>query len=255
MALSGAVSTVQLAGWIDMPAITMPSGLFTNRIPMGEAAALAIIWLIAERMWWWALLPLPAYVLSDARGATLALAVGLGVVLWQRPSWLIGGLLLANLALLAHGVSTHTTATMLERGAIWAAETAGCAYRCSATVSGPLAALRTRCSSTTRHPSTLHNDALELLWETGIIGFLPSTDLHATTVRAVECVAAGSDRVRSGGVLWISGLSSRHPLSRWGGCRPCCSGSGCGTRARSQPARFWLSVAPASQITTRLQYR
>ena len=84
-----------------------------------------LIWLIAERMWWWTLLPLPAFVLSDARGATLALAVGLGVLLWRRPSWLIGGLLLANLVLLAHGVSTHPTATMVERERHLARNTAG----------------------------------------------------------------------------------------------------------------------------------
>ena len=88
MALSGAVSTAQLAGWIDMPAITMPSGLFTNRIPMGEAAALVLIWLIANRMWWWALLPLPAYVLSGPltpAAATLALAVGAWGAVMETP--------------------------------------------------------------------------------------------------------------------------------------------------------------------------
>ena len=169
MALSGAVSIAQLAGWIDMPAITMPSGLFTNRIPMGEAAAAVLIWLVVERMWWWALLPLPAYVLSDARGATLALAVGLGVLLWKRPAWLIGGLLLANLVLLAHGVSSHTTATMVERGAIWH-ETAG-GISLLGNGFGAFGGVQHALQLDNTTPQHAHNDALELLWETGIIGF------------------------------------------------------------------------------------
>ena len=169
MALSGAVSTAQLAGWIDLSTITMPSGLFTNRIPMGEAAAIVLIWLIAERMWWWALLPLPAYILSDARGATLALTVGLGVLLWKRPSWLIGGLLLVNLVLLAHGVSTHPTATMVERGTIWH-ETAG-GISLLGNGFGAFGGVQHALQLDNTVPQHAHNDALELLWETGIIGF------------------------------------------------------------------------------------
>ena len=92
------------AGWIDMPAINVPSGLFVNRIPMGEAAALVLIWLIAERLWWWTLLPLPALALSGARGAMLALGIGLVAMLWRRPSWLIGCLLAAAMALLGYGL-------------------------------------------------------------------------------------------------------------------------------------------------------
>ena len=94
MALSGAVSTAQLAGWIDLSTITMPSGLFTNRIPMGEAAAIVLIWLIAERMWWWALLPLPAAtLLSDARWRDAGVDCGAGGPVVERTSvsGIIGG--------------------------------------------------------------------------------------------------------------------------------------------------------------------
>ena len=169
MALSGAVSTAQLAGWIDMPAITMPSGLFVNRIPMGEVAALVLVWLIAERMWWWALLPLPAYILSDARGATLALCVGLGALLWKQPSWLIGGLLAVNVAILAHGMLSHTTVTVHERANIWH-ETAN-GINIIGNGFGAFGGVPHALQLDNTVPQHAHNDALELFWETGIIGF------------------------------------------------------------------------------------
>ena len=169
MALSGIVSVAQLSGWIGMPAITMPSGLFINRIPMGEAAALVLIWLVAERMWWWALLPLPAYVLSDARGATLALCAGLGVLLWKRPSWLIGGLLAANAAILAHGVLSHTAATVVERESIWHETASG--INIIGSGFGAFGGVAHALQLDNTVPQHAHNDALELLWETGLIGF------------------------------------------------------------------------------------
>ena len=169
MALSGAASVAQLAGWIDMPAINVPSGLFVNRIPMGEAAALVLVWLVAERMWWWALLPLPALVLSGARGAMLALGIGLVATLWRRPSWLIGCLLAAAMALLGYGLLTHPTATMVERWDIWRETVSG--INVIGNGFGAFGGVSHALQLDNTVPQHAHNDALELLWETGLIGF------------------------------------------------------------------------------------
>ena len=42
-----------------LPTINIPSGLFINKNFMAEAAALVLIWLIAERVWWLAVLVAP----------------------------------------------------------------------------------------------------------------------------------------------------------------------------------------------------
>ncbi len=169
MGVSGVVSVAQLAGWIDMPAINVPSGLFVNRIPMGEAAALVLIWLIAERLWWWTLLPLPALALSGARGAMLALGIGLVAMLWRRPSWLIGCLLAAAMALLGYGLLTHPTATMVERGNIWRETASGISLIGSGF--GAFGGVAHALQLDNTVPQHAHNDALELLWETGLTGF------------------------------------------------------------------------------------
>src|SRR6202042_2083166 len=106
LALSSAVSVGQLAGWIDWPTINIPSGLFLNKNFMAEAAALVLIWLIAERVWWLAVPVMPAIALANARGALLALGGGLALELWRRPSWLIGGLLVADMMLFGAGMVT-----------------------------------------------------------------------------------------------------------------------------------------------------
>ena len=96
LAVSSAISIGQLAGWIDWPSINIPSGLFLNKNFMAEAAALVLIWLIAERVWWLAILVAPCVVLAGARGALLALAIGLGLLTSRRLSWLTLGLLAAD---------------------------------------------------------------------------------------------------------------------------------------------------------------
>lgn len=168
MAASGVVSVGQLTGWLDFPTVTVPSGLFLNRIPMGEAAALVLIWLIAERMWWWVVATAPAFILADARGATLGLLAGLVALLWHRPSWLIAGLVVADAALLAHGVYSHPTATMVERGDIWV-ETAG-GWSFLGNGFGAFGGVPHAIQLDNTTPQHAHNDALELLWETGVVG-------------------------------------------------------------------------------------
>jgi hypothetical protein len=167
VAASSAVAIGQLVGWIDWQTINIPSGLFLNKNFMAEAVALVLIWLIAEQVWWLAVPVMPAIALADARGALLALGVGLALELWRRPSWLIGGLLVADMVLFGAGMATHSSATTTERLDIWAnasdgIDVFGSGIGSYGFVSGQIL--------TDGHPMHAHNDYLELVYELGVIG-------------------------------------------------------------------------------------
>lgn len=167
LAASSAVSIGQLAGWIDWPTINIPSGLFLNKNFMAEAAALVLIWLIAERVWWLVPLVIPAIALASARGALLALGIGLALELWRRPAWLIAGLLVADMALFGMGMVTHSAATTTERLDIWAESVDDLGFFGSGIGSYGFMPHQLLADG---HPMHAHNDALELLYDLGMIG-------------------------------------------------------------------------------------
>ena len=167
LALSSAVSVGQLAGWIDWPTINIPSGLFLNKNFMAEAAALVLIWLIAERVWWLAVPVMPAIALAGARGALLALGVGLALELWRRPSWLIGGLLMADMVLFGAGMVHHTAASTAERFDIWQESVDDLGFLGLGIGSYGFMPHQMLPDGHTLHA---HNDMLELVYELGMIG-------------------------------------------------------------------------------------
>jgi hypothetical protein len=161
------VAVGQLAGWIDWPTINIPSGLFLNKNFMAEAAAMVLIWLIAERVWWLAALVAPCIALADARGALLALGVGLGALLWKRPSWLIGGLLVADMVLFGYGMTTHSAASTVERFDIWQESVDDLGFLGSGIGSYGFMHHAPQLDGHVMHS---HNDLLELVYELGMIG-------------------------------------------------------------------------------------
>ena len=167
LALSSAVSIGQLAGWIDWPTINIPSGLFLNKNYMAEAAAMVLIWLVAERVWWLVPLIIPAIALTDARGALLALGVGLLLSFWQRPSLLTGGLLAGTVGLFVHAMLTHGAATMVERADIWTDATGGFGIFGNGIGSFGFDPHKWQPDGLPQHA---HNDALELVWDLGLVG-------------------------------------------------------------------------------------
>jgi hypothetical protein len=169
MVASSTVAIGQLAGWIDWPTINIPSGLFLNKNFMAEAAALVLIWLIAERVWWLAVPVMPAIALADAKGALLALAVGLVPLFWKTRSWVIGGLLVAVMALFDHAYVMNGTATMTERLDIWTGASHGIGMFGSGIGSYGFVSNQVLPDG---HAMHAHNDYLELVYELGMIGAL-----------------------------------------------------------------------------------
>lgn len=84
--VSSLLAIPQWLGWdgIYLFAGGIPAGLFINANALGEAAAVVILLLLTERIWW--LIPgvLPGIILTQARGAALALALALGAWAWGR---------------------------------------------------------------------------------------------------------------------------------------------------------------------------
>ena len=75
LSLSSLVAIAQWLGYHVVPKVTVISGLFVNGNFMAEAAALVVVAIVAERIWWAVPMVLPAVVLPQARGALLAVAV------------------------------------------------------------------------------------------------------------------------------------------------------------------------------------
>ena len=167
MACCAAVAVLQLAGWIHWPSINVPSGLFINKNFMAEAAAVVLIWLIAERIWWLAALVTPALALAGARGALLALGIGLALELRRHPSWLMGGLLVADMVLFGMGMATHSSATTTERFDIWQESADSLGFFGSGIGSYGFMPHQTHADGFSLHA---HNDYLELVYELGMIG-------------------------------------------------------------------------------------
>ena len=85
LGVSVIIALAQLSGWDEIGRSTsIPTGLWVNRNMMAHAAALALIWCVAEGRWFAAIAPACCALLAHGRAAWTALGfVGL-VWVWQR---------------------------------------------------------------------------------------------------------------------------------------------------------------------------
>lgn len=144
--------------------------LFGNGNFMGEAAALVLVALVARRQWWLAAVVLPALVVSQARGAWLAVAVAAAVWLWPRrriPALaLVAGIVLV---LILAGMRFDQDSGIGERVLLWI-ETAsnltpfGHGF---GSFRGLFPSHAPSWDFLTSRPGHVHNDFLELAYEAG----------------------------------------------------------------------------------------
>lgn len=86
LGVSSAIAILQWIGVVlPIQQIEGPGGLFLNTNYMAEAAALVLIAVVAERMWWAIPLLLPAALLGAARGALVAATAGIGLKFSRYP--------------------------------------------------------------------------------------------------------------------------------------------------------------------------
>ena len=84
LTISTFVALDQVYGNSYIPAIYPPAGLFANKNLFGEACALVVVALAAERLWWYIPGPALGAILSWSRGAWVALGVCAVVWLWSK---------------------------------------------------------------------------------------------------------------------------------------------------------------------------
>ncbi len=173
LSISSSIAMVQWLGFKPLPAMTEISGLFVNGNFMAEAAALIIVALIAERVWWAVPMVLPALVLPFARGAMLACGISLLLHLrHRRELWfaLAAVPLIVSVYVFAKGAAISS---IDDRLGIWQATIANVSIfghgLGSFRVIFPFIDVRTGASAMPEFP---HNDFLFIAFELGVVGLI-----------------------------------------------------------------------------------
>lgn len=174
LTVSSLIITTSLKDYLPHEVVSIRlGGLFSNPNMLAEAAALTLVGCIGFRLW--ALIPglLPAVVFTGSRGALLGIVVAFGTWLWSKSRFAASTLasIVLVIAVLALVFDYHAQ-TFIERLHLWSETLAGITLAGhglgsfytlfpALTVSWDMAEIR---------PDHAHNDALEILFETGIVG-------------------------------------------------------------------------------------
>lgn len=163
----------QALGWspVDQVPTATPAGLFENRNIMGELAAVAVVAAFFAGPRWSADLPLVALLLSQCRGAGVALsAAGLCWLAWRRP---VLALLAAAFCIgLGLGAIQWRPETVERRVALWQdiAENLTFAGHGIGSLYSTYPAIAKRTDALEQRPDHAHNDALETAYDLGLGG-------------------------------------------------------------------------------------
>lgn len=171
LSLSSIVSIIQFYGFAILPTITPVSGLYANGNFMGEAAALLLVAVIAERIWWLVLLLAPALFLSGGRGAMLAFAVAIVVHFRHRWRAMVVPVAVAAAAILIVTLDKGVGAGLSERFLFWQSTMNGVGWFGHGIGSfwSVYPAFDLRISPLTM-PEQAHNEFLTVAFELGLVG-------------------------------------------------------------------------------------
>lgn len=160
-------SAVMLFG-LNVPSVTDNAGLFANSNAMGEIAGLVLVCALASRLWW--LVPgiLPAFVLAHSRGAFAAVGAAALFWLWGKSRLAAAGLGLAALGALVYAAQTPSAQQRFDMWAVVLPHLSLMGHGLGSFYGlYPLYAL-----SLVERPEHLHNDWLEMIFETGFFGLV-----------------------------------------------------------------------------------
>jgi len=194
LALNAILATVQFGGWDGAafealairPLIKVASwgaGLQVNGNYLGEAGLIAVALALGLRKYWWALAVAPAIVFSGSKGALLAGSAGLCIFLWRKSKLValaiplmvvIGGVWHVNKIGLDHpSIEPRVSLYANSLAAVdFTGNGIGSFWAVYPTVHDAVVPSPPSVFSYEKRPRTAHNDAITLLVETGIIGFL-----------------------------------------------------------------------------------
>ena len=157
-------SAIALAQSLGLPLIvgerTTTAALFANGNFMAEAAALVLVAALVERIWWLVPLLLPAFLLPLQRGSLLAAALALGVYVFGRPRAIVVAAFM-GIVLLLVAVAGKNPASIDMRLDAWRAALSHLSFFGHGLGVGALVV-----------PPYLHNEFLNVAFETGLPGVL-----------------------------------------------------------------------------------
>lgn len=163
------------------------TGLFLSSLILGESALLPLIAVAGHRMWLLVLLPLPAFILSSARGAYAACGVVCVAWLWRKQRFASSAVALTCVSIgvlswwLGYRVSSIEQRFALWQdtidGLTWLGRGLGSYYHDYPFFGGRLNAFLER-------PEHAHNDFLELGFELGIVGIILAAVFAAALLRS-----------------------------------------------------------------------
>jgi hypothetical protein len=193
IAVNSAIVTAQYFGWQFVPQYIVPGGLFGNKNYVAEAAAMVLLALIYERMWWHIPAVLPATFLPSAKGAIAGLIAGLVLWVWTRSRLAAVALMLCGLV--AGGIlyqrgydGTATTERMLFykstiAGMTWHGNGLGSFFTHFPSHSPEINFLVSR-------PIHAHNDILEMVYELG-----PGALFYLAFISFLMCGPFGAEKL------------------------------------------------------------
>lgn len=179
--VSTAFAIAQWLGYQPLMAFSTDThaGLFFNPSIAGQTIALVAIACLAFDRWTFAISLLPGVALSGSRGGLLVLALGFAFNLC-RSRLLLAVTILAGLTCVLLSGFSHD----LERSLIWR----GAFHYLSPFGNGPGSFISLYVASGDRliHPTDVHNDLLQIVFELGIPGALGFIGLFACVLRRTD---------------------------------------------------------------------
>jgi hypothetical protein len=165
--VNSATVVAQVWGWDALSQVVWPGGLFFNKNFGAEFAAMVLVALLVERVWWAVPLAFPTLWFCQSRGAYVALGIAFIALIWQRnrrAAALLGIALIGATAYL--WITGNSTA---QRQQLWLDSLAGMQLwgRGIGSYFATFPEHATRIDALALRPTTAHNDLLQLTYEIG----------------------------------------------------------------------------------------
>ncbi len=170
MTVNSGISIAQFAGWDSWPEVAKPGGLFMNKNIAAEAAVLVFVGAAAHRLWWFLPGIIPSIALTWSRGAILALLAAGAVALWQKSPRITA---IAVAVVVFFGALAFLNRSNDDSGGrrmdMWADTVDGMTVlgRGLGSFYVLYPATATRTDTLAARPDHVHNDLLEIAFETG----------------------------------------------------------------------------------------
>lgn len=175
--VNAGVLVAQRFEWLAWPEVVPPGGLFMNVNLGSEFAALILVAVAAERMWWFLPGPLASLALQHNRGAVVAIAVAAAAYLYRFNR--LAAVLLVSLTVgggLIYTAAGDLNASAEQRLRIWSDTIDGLTWtgRGIGSFYSTYPDKATREDTLMARPDHAHNDLLELTYEIGpgVIAFI-----------------------------------------------------------------------------------